>query len=122
MILIDTSSWINHFRQRDMEVVEALRQERAVTCDVVLAELTLGAGIPEAVRTSLFRLPRVVEPTMGEVLAFIVAERRRLGLGVGVADVVVLRAAMGAGARHLTADTRLRETWRRWYATAGDPT
>lgn len=101
-----------------MEVSAALRQERAVTCDTVLAELTLGAGIPEAVRTSLFQLPRIVEPTMGEALAFIVSERRRgrLDNGIGVADVLVLRAATNAGAHLLTADNKLGDVWRRWYA------
>jgi predicted nucleic acid-binding protein len=60
VILVDTSAWVSHLREADARLVQFLLEGRVRTCDVVIGELLLGAGIPRGVVRDLLALPRVL--------------------------------------------------------------
>lgn len=109
MILVDTSTWVNHLRKRDHRLVLFLSQQRVRTCDVVLGELLLGSGLPKTFASDLAALPHLPSPSATETRAFIDRHRNRLGgAGIGWADVQIIIAAVTAGARIHTSDRSVR--------------
>ena len=58
MILVDTNAWIHHLRRRDERLVRFLDEQRVHTCDVVIGELLLGAGLPKAFAGDLHGMQR----------------------------------------------------------------
>lgn len=114
MILVDTCAWIAHLRTTDLRLVRFLTENRVVTTEVVLGELSIGAGLPPAVSRVLGLLPRIPTPAAPETLRFIERHRRSLeASGVGWADVQVLNAASEAGALLYSTDRAARTVWRR---------
>ncbi len=114
MILVDTNAWVSHVRSTDQRLVGMLNQNRVVTCDVVIGELLLGAGLPRGLTAALALIPRLGSPTAAETLAFV---QRHIGLfrssGVGWADAQIIAAGAHAGALLYSSDTAVRKTWRR---------
>lgn len=113
MILVDTNAWVDHLRKVDPRLVGFLRETRVVTCDVVMGELQLGAGIPAALNQLLGQLPLLPSPTAPETRAFV--ERRRRSFqasGVGWADAQIILAAVSSGARVHSSDKSVRAVWR----------
>ncbi len=109
MILVDTNAWVNHLRKSDARLVLFLSQQRVRTCDVVVGELLLGAGLPKTFASDLAALPHVPSPSASETRAFINRHRNTLGgAGVGWADVQIITAAAAAGARIHTSDRDVR--------------
>jgi predicted nucleic acid-binding protein len=105
VILVDTSAWIAHLRRSDATLVRFLTEKRVRTCDVVIGELELGAGVPSDVARDLAALPRVPSPSAAETRAFISRHTRSLtASGVGWADVQIVVSATKAGARLYTRD------------------
>lgn len=111
MILVDTNAWVHHLRRTDARLVRFLREGRVRTCDVVLGELLLGAGLPKGFAKDLAALPCLPSPRPGETREFVERHRRSFaGSGVGWADAQILHAAASAGARIHTADRAVRRT------------
>ncbi len=102
MILVDTSVWIDHFRDHDDELARALDDGEVLIHPLVVGELACGNLRNRAEILGLLgALPLAREATHDEVLAFI--ERRSLmGRGIGYIDAHLLAAAA------LTPWTRLR--------------
>lgn len=112
MILVDTNTWIRFLLGRPTRVAEYLRAQRVRVCDVVIGELSLGAGLPPAFRTELAKLPSLPSPTAGATLAFIDRHQDAIaGAGVGWADIQVILAARNAGALLYTEDDAMRALW-----------
>src|SRR4051812_26739287 len=110
MILVDTNAWIAHLQRRDSQLVELLLQQRVRTCDVVIGELLLGAGLPRDFRRDLSALPRLPSPTAVETRVFIERHDRAFaGSGAGWADAQIILAASKAGARIHTSDKGVRK-------------
>jgi predicted nucleic acid-binding protein len=113
MILVDTSAWIQHLRKADAALVRFLTEQRVGTCDIVIGELMLGAGLPPGFARDLRALPRVPSPTATETCMFIERHSRSMaGAGVGWADAQILLAASKAGVRLHTADRAVRKLCR----------
>lgn len=113
MILVDTSVWIRHFRRADPRLVRLLRESRVVSCEVVLGELMLGAGLPGGVDEDFTLLPRVPSPSVGETLAYVRRHQRAFRTsGAGWADAEIIASAEAAGALLYTADKPQRSVWR----------
>lgn len=113
MILVDTSTWIGHFRRRDVHLVELLAAGTAATCAVVRAELRLGAGVPAEVTALLGRLPDLPVPDARGTLAFLDRHVHLLaGTGIGYADLQIVACAAGSGSLLRTADRDLAAAWR----------
>ena len=108
MILVDTSVWIDHLRQGDAELADALQQGRVAIHPFVVGELACGNLRARAEVLGLLQaLPSLPVATSNEVLYFIEAHAL-MGRGIGCVDVHLLAAARLAGAQFWTRDKRLR--------------
>ena len=108
MILVDTSVWIDHLRQGDAELADALQQGRVAIHPFVVGELACGNLRARAEVLGLLQaLPSLPVATSNEVLYFIDAHAL-MGRGIGYVDVHLLAAARLAGAQFWTRDKRLR--------------
>lgn len=109
MVLVDTSVWVDHWRQANSGLSQLLRQNRVVLHPFVLGELTLGviAARTETLQDllSLFT-PRVAEHD--EVVQLI--ERTPLwGRGIGWVDAHLLASALLDNLRLWSLDRRLAQ-------------
>jgi predicted nucleic acid-binding protein len=105
VILVDTNAWIHHLREGDARLVRFLDEQRVHTCDVVIGELLLGAGLPKSFAGDLRALPRLPSPSGLETRTLIESHARLFASsGVGWADAQIVLAAFKAGARIHTAD------------------
>lgn len=108
-VLIDTSTWIDHFRRRNDQLVELIGQDRALIHPMIVIELA--CGTPPAPRSRSLGDLQLLHPAnqagFGEVLDFI--EREQLyGLGCGLVDLTLLASTLiTPGARLWTLDKRL---------------
>jgi predicted nucleic acid-binding protein len=108
-VLIDTSVWVEHFRQRNDALMDLLAADLALMHPMVWAEIA--CGTPPAPRARTLRdlglLQQTQQASLREVMDFI--EREKLyGLGCGVVDVVLLASTlMTPGAELWTLDKRL---------------
>ena len=90
MILVDTSVWIDHFRNGDAPLVDALNRGRVLTHPFIVGELALGNfRRRKTVLDALSNLPQAVTASDDEMLSFI--EQRALhGTGIGYVDAHLL--------------------------------
>lgn len=108
-VLIDTSVWIDHFRQRNDVLAELLDLDLALTHPMVLVELACGTPPAPRVQTlnDIGLLKQTQEASLREVMRFIENEKL-YGLGCGLVDVVLLASTlMTPGAALWTLDKRL---------------
>lgn len=112
MILVDTSVWIDHFRERDDALVGLLQAGRVATCAVVRAELRLGSGVPVEVAALLARIPNLPVPNPDAALSLLDRLGDRVtGAGIGFADLLLLGCALDAGCPLRTSDRRRAAAW-----------
>jgi predicted nucleic acid-binding protein len=105
VILVDTNAWIHHLRVADKRLVQFLVEGCVRTCDVVIGELLLGAGLPKGFSKDLAALPRIPSPRPTDTRVFVERHQRSFaGSGIGWADAQILHAAVSAGARLHTSD------------------
>lgn len=112
MILVDTSVWVDFWRQRaSTDALAGLLEDHLVlTHDLVIAELAVGnlgpASVRDEILTGLARLPKAPAADFGEVLTLIKQEQleRR---GLGVVDVHLLASARMGQALVWTTDKAL---------------
>jgi hypothetical protein len=94
-VLVDTSVWLDHFRQPSPALKNVLIQNLAWTHPMVLGELA--CGTPPAPRrqtlSDIACLQRTDEATTQEVLDFIESEQLH-GLGCGWVDMVLLTSTL----------------------------
>jgi predicted nucleic acid-binding protein len=109
-ILVDTSVWVAHFRQRNVALVAILAADQALIHPMVLGELACGTS-PERTRTlsDLGLLQPTQQASLREVMAFV--DREQLyGLGCGLVDMSLLASTLlTQGASIWTLDKRLAE-------------
>ena len=107
MVLVDTSVWIDHFRQANTRLSELLQAAEVVVHPFVVGELALGKLRRRAEVLELFgKMPRAPVASDAEVLTFI--ERRDLfGRGIGLVDAHLLASAVLAQISLWTFDKRL---------------
>ena len=107
MILVDTSVWINHFREGDSELV-ALLNVGSVSCHpFIIGELACGNLKDRGNLLSLLAaLPAAVTAETGEVLRFI-EMHKFMGKGLGYIDMHLLVSAALSSTPIWTRDRRL---------------
>lgn len=93
-VLVDTSVWVDHFRQSNRGLISLLAQDRVLMHPMVLAEIA--CGTPPAPREQTLADLALLRPahqaSMSELMAFI--EREKFcGLGCGVVDLALLASA-----------------------------
>lgn len=110
-VLIDTSVWVSHFRERNEALVDLIALDLALTHPMVLAELA--CGTPPAPRAQTLGDIGLLQPanpaSLDEVAAFI--EREKIyGLGCGLVDMALLASTLiTPGAKLWTLDRRLAD-------------
>jgi predicted nucleic acid-binding protein len=108
-VLVDTSVWVDHFRNRNENLVSLLTLDLALSHPLIVTELA--CGTPPAPRsrtlTDIATLPQARQATLDEVRGFI--EREKLyGLGCGVVDLALLASTLlTPGSRLWSLDRRL---------------
>ena len=112
MILVDTSVWIDHFREPDQLLFDLLIREKILIHPYVIGELALGnLANRKAKLQDLQDLTQVTTATDFEALELI--ERQNLfGKGIGYVDTHLLASL------HLTPGTRLWSRDKRLAAIA----
>ena len=112
MILVDTSVWIDHFRQRNPTLASLLTQLQVLAHPLVTGELALG-NLRQRDETIVLlnSLPQAAIATDVEVLKLIDSEAL-YGLGIGYVDAQLLAAA------RLTPDAYLWSDDKRLMAAA----
>lgn len=117
-VLIDTSVWVDHFRNRNDALVELIEMDRALNHPMVLAELA--CGTPPEPRAKTLHGVGLLRPcnqaSLQEVMDFI--EREKLyGLGCGLVDMSLLTSTLiTPGAQLWTLDKRLADMAKRFGA------
>lgn len=114
-VLVDTSVWIGHFRERSAALVQLLQMDAVLGHPMVLGELACGTP-PQRERTlgDLALLAQARQATLAEVLALV--ERERLyGVGCGLIDLSLLASTrITPGATLWTLDKRLSDLAQRF--------
>lgn len=108
MILVDTSVWIDHFRNGVPPLAVLLDNSRVLTHPFVLGEIACGnlRDRQETLRL-LSGLPAAPEASNAEVMTFI-ESNKLMGKGIGFVDAHLLAAvALAADARLWTHDRSL---------------
>lgn len=110
-VLIDTSVWIDHFRNRNDVLVDLIELDLALAHPMVIVEIA--CGTPPAPRIQPLNSISLLQPCnqagLSEVMEFI--EREGLyGLGCGLVDIPLLASTLiTPGAELWTLDKRLAE-------------
>jgi len=94
MVLVDTSVWVYHLREGDIDLDKLLNDGDVICHPLILGELACGNLNNRSEILSLLRsLPSAIEAEHEEVMQFI--ERHRLmGIGLGYIDVHLLASAV----------------------------
>jgi hypothetical protein len=107
-ILVDTSVWVNHFRELNQGLIDLLDCDAVLIHPMVVAELACGTQ-PSRTGTlsSLAALQQSQQASLSEVMDFI--EREKLyGQGCGIVDMILLASTLiTPGAELWTLDKRL---------------
>lgn len=115
-VLVDTSVWVDHFRNRNENLVSLLTLDLALSHPLVVTELACGTPPAPRSRTlsDIATLPQARQATLDEVRSFI--EREKLyGLGCGVVDLALLASTLlTPGSRLWSLDRRLIELAQRF--------
>ena len=108
-VFIDTSVWIDHFRNGNDALVDLIGLDLALTHPMVIVEIA--CGTPPAPRVQTLNNMGLLQPcnqaSLREVMEFI--EREHLyGLGCGLVDMALLASTLiTPGAELWTLDKRL---------------
>jgi predicted nucleic acid-binding protein len=115
-VLVDTSVWVDHFRNRNEDLVSLLTLDRVLSHPLIVIELACGTPPAPRSRTlaDIATLPQARQATLEEVRDFI--EREQLyGLGCGVVDLALLASTLlTPGARLWSLDRRLAQLAQRF--------
>jgi predicted nucleic acid-binding protein len=109
MILVDTSVWVNHLRQPDANLQQALIDQQVLMHPFVLGEIACGnLQHRTSILSDLSKLPSAVSAENYEVLTLI-EQHRLFGKGIGWIDAHLLTSALLAHCRLWADDIRLHE-------------
>ena len=109
MVLVDTSVWIQHFRQRQVALAEMLNRASVLSHPFVVGELACGNLNNRAkILGHLAALPSATTASHVEVLDLI-ANRKLFGRGLGWIDNHLLASALISHCDLWTFDAALQE-------------
>lgn len=110
-VLLDTSVWIDHFRNGNDALVHLLKLDFALTHPMIIAEIACGTPPAPRMQTlsNISLLQSCNQASLSEVMDFI--EREKLyGLGCGIVDISLLASTLiTPDAQLWTLDKRLAE-------------
>ena len=109
MVLVDTSVWVSHLRDGNVELANLLNDGRVLCHPLIVGELTCGNLKDRAVILSFLQLlPMSIEAEHDEVLSFI-ENNRLMGKGLGYVDVHLITSAVLTGVPVWTLDKKLAQ-------------
>ena len=109
MILVDTSVWIDHFRNGNAELKELLISNEVMVHPFIIGELACGSiKNRNEILSLLNELPRTVIAEHQEVLRLI-EEKKLYGKGIGLIDAHLVASALLSKVRLLTMDKPLEK-------------
>jgi predicted nucleic acid-binding protein len=112
VIIVDSSVWVDHFRQSDQHLVVLLDSAQVLMHRFILGELSLGSmQRRDMILRLLADLPQAVVASDDEVMGLITREAL-FGLGIGYVDCHLLASA------RLTPNTKLWTRDKRLHAAA----
>ena len=109
-VLVDTSVWIDHLRDKDEQLISLLKQNQVLMHPMILGELACGClHSRDQILSLLKNLPQVPEATHDEAL-YCLEKNKLMGKGIGFIDLHLLAATFLANNNLLwTRDRRLRK-------------
>jgi predicted nucleic acid-binding protein len=110
-VLIDTSVWIDHFRNGNNTLVDLIVSDFALTHPMVILEIA--CGTPPSPRIQTLSYISLLQPcnqaSLSEVMEFVEIEKL-YGLGCGLVDLALLASTLiSPGTKLWTLDKRLAE-------------
>ena len=110
MVLVDTSVWVSHLRDGNVELANLLNDGRVLCHPLIVGELACGNLKDRAIILSFLQLlPMSIEAEHNEVLSFI-EKNRLMGKGMGYVDVHLITSAVLTGVPIWTLDKKLAQT------------
>jgi predicted nucleic acid-binding protein len=107
MILVDTSTWIDHLRNGNDQLKELLNENQVLIHRFIVGELALGSmKNQKEIMILLSELPEAVDAEHNEVLQLIV-DNNLQGTGIGWVDAHLIASALISEAKLLTMDKPL---------------
>ncbi len=107
MVLVDTSVWVSHFRDGNIELANLLNDGSVLCHPLIVGELACGNFKDRTVILSFLQLlPMSIEAEHEEVLSFI-ENHHLMGKGLGYADVHLIASAVLSGVPIWTLDKKL---------------
>jgi predicted nucleic acid-binding protein len=107
MVLVDTSVWISHLREKNARLANLLNDGEVVCHPFVVGELACGNLRNRTEILSLLKsLPMSVEAEHEEVLQFI-DSNKLMGKGLGYMDIHLMASAVLTGIPIWTLDKKL---------------
>ena len=107
MMLVDTSVWIDHFRQGDAALTTALEAGQVWMHSFVLGELACSNLRSRVEVLSLLQALRPMPLSTDKEVLFFIDQHELMGRGVGYVDVHLLASARLVGTLLWTRDKRL---------------
>lgn len=107
-VLVDTSVWVDHFRQHNDALVDLLELDLVMAHPLIVGEIACGTP-PDRMQalSDLIVLQQTQQTSAREVMDFIESQRL-FGLGCGLVDLLLLASTlMTPGAELWTLDKRL---------------
>ncbi len=110
MVLVDTSVWVSHLRDGNVELARLLNDGRVLCHPLIVGELACGNLKDRAIILSFLQLlPMSIEAEHEEVLSFI-ENNCLMGKGMGYVDVHLIASAVLTGVPIWTLDKKLAHT------------
>ena len=122
-VLVDTSVWIDHFRNGNAALVDLIGLDLVLTHPMVILEIACGTPPAPRMQTlnNMGLLQLCNQASLVEVMEFI-AHEKLYGLGCGLVDMVLLASTLiSPGTELWTLDKRLAALAER-LAVAHQPT
>ena len=109
-VLVDTSIWIDHLREKDEQLISLLKQNQVLMHPMIRGELACGCLHNRNQLLSLLKnLPQVPEATHDEAL-YCLEKHELMGKGIGFIDLHLLASSFLAKDTFLwTRDRRLHK-------------
>jgi predicted nucleic acid-binding protein len=111
MYLVDTSVWIDFFRNKKVQLTTLLIEKLVLTHEFIILELSAGS-IPRRKQTllDLKTLDRV--PTLDtDTISQFIEDRKLYSKGLSLVDIHLIGSCLAYDAELLTADKKLQYHW-----------
>ncbi len=109
MILVDTSIWIDHFKNSNQLLQQLLYEEKVNIHPFIIGEIACGnLSNRNDILSLLHSLPKTKVFTNLEIFKFI-EDNNLFGIGLGLIDIHLLGSALKSSANIWTNDKRLKK-------------